>query len=156
MTNKIRTRPSYTDGIVKTLKRNGISMPDQYAWHTYTDDNQLVCLMEADHRQPEVTKINLKEGYIVRNMNPDGHADKSAPTQRHARQLFEALQGVYERNETVRILLVKNALYSKTPERPTCSMLLNWNYHVTEFSGDWVDGYHVRFEDDFEQNGNQE
>ena len=154
MKDSKRIRPAYTDGIVNTLKRNGISMPDQYAWHTYTNENQLVCLMEADHRQQEVTKINLKEGYITRDMNPDGHADKSAITQRHSRQLFEALQNVYERNKTVRILLVVNALYSKTPERQTRSMLLNWNYNVTEFSGGWVDGYHVRFEDDFNQNGN--
>lgn len=149
-----RTRPPYTDGIIKTLKRNGISMPDQYAWHTYTNEKQLVCIMEADHRQREVTKINLKEGYIIRDMNPDGHADKSEPTQRHARQLFDAVTDAYKHKKTVRILLIVNAKYSRTPERQTRSMLLPWNFNITELSGGWIDGYHIRFDDDFIKNGN--
>ena len=150
---KRKAMPAYTDGIIKTLKQNGISIPDPYAWHTYTDDNQLVCIMEADHRQREVTKIDLKGGYVIRNMNPDGHADKSAITQRHARQLFDALTEVYEHKKTVKILLIVNARYSRTPERQTRAMLLPWNFSITEMSGGWIDGYRIRFDDDFSSCG---
>lgn len=150
---KKKAMPRYTDGIIETLQRNGVSMPDQYAWHTYSDKKQLVCLIEADHRQKELTKIDLEGGSIIRNMNPDGHADKSAITQRHARQLFDAVTDVYEHKKTVKILLIVNARYSRTPERQTRAMLLPWDYSITELSGGWIDGYRIRFDDNFSPYG---
>jgi len=138
--------PGWSEGIKKTLAKNGAHLPEQYSWHAIDKDGLFVFITEADHTNKNSSIVKLKEGYILRNIDPSGK-DWSPASIRHAEEVFSAVRLAYTSNLPVKVLLTRNSRYSETPQKSTKAMMLPWTYTVVEFSGDSVEtGFSYKLE----------
>ena len=138
--------PNWTAGIESTLKRNGAFLPDQYSWHAIDEKGHFIFITEADHKDKNSAIINLKEGYIIRNIDP-AQEDWHVNTKRHSDEVLSAIKLAYKDNLPVKVLLTRYSKYSKEPKTPIKAMLLPWEYHVSELNGDTIsEGYSFRLD----------
>jgi len=138
--------PKWTAGIKDTLKRNNAHLPELYSWHGIDDDGKFVFITEADHRNKNSSIVNLKEGWVQRNIDA-AQPDWAANSQRHSAEVFSAVKLAFEKKLPVKVLLTRYSKYSTQPNRAIKAMMPPWDFEVVSVKGESAEsGYSYRLE----------
>lgn len=143
MTEKL---PPWTEGIKHTLERNNANLPALYSWHALDNQGRFVFITEADHRNKESSIVNLKGGWVQRNIDA-ADPEWDANSIRHSAEVFAAVILAHKKGLPVKVLLTRYSRYSTEPKKATKAMMLPWEFEVVAVEGDSVDsGYSYRLE----------